>query len=54
MKSEYTGENGDEYTNKGRMWEIARRYNNQSVRLNGYFTIVKRKNVKKYKRLGVL
>ena len=54
MRSEYTGENGDEYTKKGRMWEVASRYNNQSVELNGYVTIVKRKKVKKYKRLGVL
>ncbi len=49
VNKEFLGGNVDQYTNKGRIWEIADRYNKESKKLNGK---VKRKKVKKYKNWG--
>lgn len=48
------GGNDGMYTGVGKMWEIAKRYNDKSKALNGHCAVVRRKKVKSVKRIGIL
>ena len=54
MKAEFFGSNSDQYTNQDLIWKIAERYNKQSKQDNGHATVVRRKQVKEYIRVGIL
>lgn len=50
----HLGGNDGMYTGVGKMWEMAKRYNDKSKALNGHCTVVRRKKVKSVKRIGIL
>jgi hypothetical protein len=54
VNKEFLGGNVDQYTNKGRIWEIADRYNKESKKLNGKVTSRNKKFVKQCERVGIL
>lgn len=52
----FTGSNADSYTGQGKIWEIAKRFNEKSLEQNGNVTSVRRRVVSKnkYEPVGVL
>ena len=51
---QFTGANEDQYTGQGKIWEIAKRHNDESKRLHGEVTVRRQKYVKQCERVGVL
>lgn len=54
FSSDFNGGNDDSYTGSGHIWEIAKRFNDQSILMNGHVTVVRRRQVTKTRRVGVL
>lgn len=50
----FSGSNNDQYTNQGKIWEIATRHNTETIELYGRVTVVRRRKVESVKRVGVL
>lgn len=48
------GGNDDQYSGSGKIWEIARRFNQQSKAIQGHVTCVRRRQVKSVERVCVL
>jgi hypothetical protein len=53
---QFTGSNSDSYTGQGKIWEIAKRFNQTSKKIQGSVTCVRRRKVSKDKHepVGVL
>ena len=55
MGTVYFGDNSDPYSGNGKIWEIAKRHNDESKRLNeGNETVARRRKVKQVERVGIL
>ena len=52
----FSGSNSDSYTGQGKIWEIAKRFNQTSKQIQGSVTCVRRRKVSKdkYEPVGFL
>ena len=56
IQANWMGGNTDSYTNRGKIWNQAKRFNQQSIDTNGSVTCVRRRKVdeSKYEPVGLL
>jgi hypothetical protein len=54
FNDDFCGGNSDQYSDKGKIWEDAKAFNEQSKEENGHTTVVRRKQVESYRRVGLL
>jgi len=54
MGTVYFGDNSDPYSGNGKIWEIAKRHNEESKAKNGHTTVRRSRKVKQVERVGIL